>query len=78
KCLESIHGHTNSELVMYIGDHEADTKFARNLQLELGDKTKIISVAAAYSRSNPESWAVKPDYVAHNVKDLLSIIGKYA
>lgn len=78
KCLESIYGHTDSELVMYIGDHEADTKFARNLQLELGNRTQVISVAAAYSRSTPESWSVKPDYVANSVEDLLSIIGKYA
>ncbi|WP_375748425.1 HAD family hydrolase [Vibrio sp. HN007] len=78
KCLESIFGHTNSELLMYIGDHEADTKFAQNLQLELGDKTRVISVAAAYSHSNPDSWTIKPDYIARDVEDLLHIIGKYA
>lgn len=78
KCVESIFGHTNSQLLMYIGDHEADAKFARNLQSALGDSAKVISVAAAYSRSEPESWEVKPDYIANNVEDLLSIIGKYA
>ncbi|NOH51151.1 HAD family hydrolase [Vibrio rotiferianus] len=77
KCLESICDSTNSKLVMYIGDHETETKFAHNLQLDLANKTKVISVAAAYSRSNPEKWAIKPDYVAHNVEDLFSIIGKY-
>jgi len=78
KCVESIFGNTNSQLLMYIGDHEADTKFARNLQSALGDNAKVISVAAAYSRSEPERWEVKPDYIANNVEDLLSIIGKYA
>ncbi len=77
KCLESIFGHTNSQLLMYIGDHEADIIFSRNLQLELGDDVKVISVAAAYSRSKPENWDTKPDYIANKVEDLLSIIGKY-
>lgn len=74
KCLETIFGHTNCHLLMYIGDHEADTKFARNLQVALGGKTEVISVAAAYSRSEPTSWKVKPDYVAYHVEDLVWII----
>ncbi|MBL4828970.1 MAG: HAD family hydrolase [Aliivibrio sp.] len=78
KCLETIFGHSNSALLMYIGDHEADTKFARNLQSALGENTKVISVAAAYSHSEPENWEIKPDYIANNVNDLLSIIGKYS
>ncbi|WP_394494289.1 HAD family hydrolase [Shewanella sp. ENK2] len=78
KCVESILGHTDSELLMYIGDHEADAKFARNLQVALGNNAKVISVAAAYSQSEPRSWSVKPDYIARNVEDLMSIIGKYA
>ncbi|MDN3699635.1 HAD family hydrolase [Vibrio cortegadensis] len=78
KCVESIFGHTDSELLMYIGDHEADTKFARNLEMALGGKTKVIAVAAGYSRSEPELWEFQPDHTAHTVEDLLSIIGKYA
>jgi len=77
KCLESIFGHTNSQLLMYIGDHEADTKFARNLQSALGENARVISVAAAYSCSEPESWEFKPDYIANKVEDLFPIIGKY-
>ncbi|MCL1057989.1 HAD hydrolase-like protein [Shewanella gelidimarina] len=78
KCVESIFGHRNCKLLMYIGDHEADAKFARNLQSALGGSAKVISVAAAYSRSEPERWEVKPDYIARNVEDLLHIIGKHA
>ncbi|MFT5790460.1 MAG: phosphoglycolate phosphatase-like HAD superfamily hydrolase [Shewanella sp.] len=78
KCVESIFGHTNSQLLMYIGDHEADAKFARNLQSELGENAKVISVAAAYSRSDPKSWKVQPDHIANNVEDLLTIIEQYA
>ncbi|KEI70606.1 HAD family hydrolase [Endozoicomonas elysicola] len=77
KCLETIFGHTNSQLLMYIGDHEADTLFARNLQSALGNNARVISVAAAYSHAEPDNWQHKPDYVARNVEDLLSLIGKY-
>lgn len=77
KCLESIFGHTNSQCLMYIGDHETDVKFARNLQTALGGSARVISVAAAYSRSEPQNWKSQPDYIAHTVDNLCSIIGKY-
>ncbi|MDR9830474.1 HAD family hydrolase [Vibrio sp. FNV 38] len=78
KCVESIFGTAGSQCLMYIGDHEADTQFARNLQTALGGTTQVIAVAAGYSRSEPEQWAVQPDYIAQDVEDLLGIIGKYA
>ncbi|RKF18170.1 HAD family hydrolase [Alginatibacterium sediminis] len=78
KCLESIFGHKDSQCLMYIGDHEADVKFARNLQSALGDNAKVIAVAVTYSRAEPESWECQPDYIAHSVEYLSSIIGKYA
>lgn len=78
KCIDSIFGHTNSQCLMYIGDHEADVKFARNLQSALGGEARVVAVAAAYSRSVPESWECKPDYTARTVNDLFDIIGKYA
>lgn len=78
KCIDSIFGHRNSQCLMYIGDHEADAKFARNLQAALGGHTQVIAVAAAYSRSEPQSWKCQPDYTAHSVDELFNIIGKYA
>ncbi|MFN1581703.1 HAD family hydrolase [Vibrio rotiferianus] len=78
KCIESIFGHTDKQLLMYIGDHEADTQFARNIEQHLDGSCKVIAVAAAYSGAQPERWNAQPDYVAHQVEDLLSIIGKYA
>ncbi|MFA0715939.1 HAD family hydrolase [Vibrio splendidus] len=80
KCVENIFGAdpTNNELcLMYIGDHEADTQFARNIEAALGNNAKVIAVAAGYSRSEPENWQTKPDYIANHVDDLLTIIGKY-
>ncbi len=78
KCVESIFGHLNKQLLMYIGDHEADVQFAQNLQSALDNKCRVISVAVAYSRSEPECWEVKPDYIANTVEDLSTIIEKYA
>ncbi len=78
KCVDNILGQNDSSLLMYIGDHEADTKFARNLESALGGDTRVISVAAGYSCSAPESWNITPDYIAHRVEDLVGIIGKYA
>lgn len=72
KCLKSIFGRAKNYSIMYIGDHESDTQFARNIQSELG--VNVISVAAAYSLSEPKHWKVKPDYIAYTTKELLSII----
>jgi len=80
KCVENIFGaeQSNELCLMYIGDHEADTQFARNIEAALGKNAKVIAVGAGYSRSEPENWQTKPDYIADHVDDLLTIIGKYA
>ncbi|PMI59421.1 phosphatase, partial [Vibrio splendidus] len=79
KCVENIFGadQSNELCLMYIGDHEADTQFAHNIEAALGNNAKVIAVAAGYSRSEPENWQTKPDYIANHVDDLLTIIGKY-
>ncbi|MFA0006465.1 HAD family hydrolase [Vibrio splendidus] len=79
KCVENIFGadQSNELCLMYIGDHEADTQFARNIEAALGKNAKVIAVAAGYSRSEPENWQTKPDYIANHVDDLLTIVGKY-
>jgi phosphoglycolate phosphatase-like HAD superfamily hydrolase len=80
KCLENIFGHTHAQSIIYIGDHEADTMFARNLQAELGDKTRVISIAASYSLHSPEpeKWQIQPDHIAKNTGELATIIANYA
>ncbi len=78
KCLTNIFDEVENKLVMYVGDHEADVKFAKNIEEALGDGSKVISVAAAYSGADPDGWSVKPDYIASCVSDLKGIIAKYA
>ncbi len=64
---------------MHIGDHEADTHFGTWPSRPLGGRAfKVVAfVAAGYSRSEPEKWQTKPDYIASNVGWFM-IIGKYA
>lgn len=77
KCLESMFGQPCGRSLIYIGDHEADVQFARNLQAELGDTARVISVAVAYSHSTPELWEHKPDHIARKVEELYPIIQQH-
>ncbi|EHW0694342.1 HAD family hydrolase [Vibrio parahaemolyticus] len=77
KCVESIVENKGSKRLIYIGDHEADVEFARNLEASLNDGSKVISIAVGYSHSQPENWSVQPDHFAKNVSDLTSIIAMY-
>ncbi|MFC1233659.1 HAD family hydrolase [Vibrio sp. F74] len=78
KCLAKLFDDVVNKWVMYIGDHEADAEFAKNIEAELGNGLKVISVAAGYSGANPDEWRVKPDHVATNVSELQTIILKYS
>lgn len=77
KCISDILDEAVNKLVMYVGDHEADVKFARNIEEALGDGSRVISIAAAYSGATPDDWTLKPDYIATRVSDLTGIIEKY-
>ncbi|MFB2829824.1 HAD family hydrolase [Aeromonas jandaei] len=74
KCLESMFGQASGRSLIYIGDHEADVQFARNLQEVLGKDSRVISVAVAYSHSAPERWTSSP---AHDIEELRAILGLY-
>ena len=76
QCLKSINIE-NEGLVYYIGDHEEDMHFARNTEIALKQKGKNISVksiAASYSGVDYSTWNIKPDYVAHSVREIASFI----
>ena len=62
-CLDRIAPSTDTATVLYIGDHEADTVFARNIQEGLGTNSTVLSVAVTYSGASPDSWTVKPDWI---------------
>lgn len=77
KCLSGMLGRPAGNLVAYIGDHEADVQFARNIEAASGDGLRVVSIAAAYSGAHPEKWSIRADHVAYRVSDLGAIIGTY-
>lgn len=74
KCLGRIFKETTDKTIVYIGDHEADVEFSRNIEKELSNTNKIISIIVTYSGANTESWAYKPDYQISSPTELLNII----
>lgn len=78
KCLERIFETISDKIIFYIGDHEGDVEFARNIGKELSENSKVISVLVKYSGANPKLWKCKPDFEIETPKDLLEIINNYS
>ncbi|MCG7499750.1 HAD family hydrolase [Vibrio sp. Of7-15] len=76
-CLEQLFDNPENKTIMYIGDHEADVQFARNLQCELGYSSCVISVAAAYSGAVPEKLGFQPDFIIRNPSELTAVCKPY-
>lgn len=74
KCLENIFPATINKTIIYIGDHEGDVEFARNIGNELGRGNKVISIIVTYSGANTSSWTFKPDYEISSPPELLKIV----
>ena len=72
-CLSKMFDRLEDKTVMYIGDHEADVQFARNLQAVLPSTSKVISIAVAYSGANPGAWSTQPDFIIQSPKELISL-----
>jgi len=77
KCLSEIFDDISNKTVFYIGDHEADVQFARNLDEKLGSNSTVLSVAVTYSGSTPENWHHQPDYMLNHPENLLEICNLY-
>ena len=77
KCLNQIYGTLQNKTIIYIGDHEGDVEFARNIEIALHKNSKVISIAAMYSGANSKLWNYKPDYEIENPTELLEIINNH-
>ena len=75
ECLKRLLPDAPFETLLYVGDHEGDVLFARNMQRELGGDTRVVAVAVTYSGVNPMEWEHRPDRVVGSPGELLSIIG---
>ena len=77
RCLSEIFNDISDKTVFYIGDHEADVQFARNLEEKLGGNSSVVSVAVTYSGSAPDKWHHQPDYILKSPESLLEICNLY-
>lgn len=77
KCLNQIYGNSKNKTIIYVGDHEGDVEFARNIEMELCENSKVISVVAKYSGADTQFWSYKPDFEIKKPTDLLEIINNY-
>lgn len=77
RCLQLLFNDTYAKTIFYIGDHEGDVVFARNISKELGGKSKVISVVARYSGANTSIWNNKPDFEIDCPTDLIKILDNY-
>ncbi|WP_412987349.1 HAD family hydrolase [Pontimicrobium sp. IMCC45349] len=78
KCIERIFGNINDKTIFYIGDHEGDVKFARNINKELSGKSRVIAIVAKYSGAETSSWKYKADFEIEKPSDLIGIINNYS
>ena len=74
KCIANIFGNTANKTIIYIGDHEGDVQFARNIENETGQCNTVISIVVTYSGADTRSWTFKPDYEISSPAELLNII----
>lgn len=62
---------------LYVGDHETDTRCARNATRALRERgldVEVLSVAACFAdHLDPREWTIQPDYTARHPRDLLDI-----
>lgn len=74
KCLEELKVNKTGSTIIYVGDHEGDVEFARNIERESREKIKIIAITVLYSGSNPEKWRSKPDFAVNSLQELEKIL----
>lgn len=73
-CLNQLFKSLENKTIIHIGDHEADVEFARNLEREIQNETKVIAVIVKYSGSLTDFWKFKPDLEIKSPRELLNFI----
>ena len=75
KCINKIFQNPVNKTIVYIGDHEGDVEFARNIAMKSDQSNTIISIIVTYSGADTASWAFKPDFEISSPAQLLKIVG---
>lgn len=76
KCLRQMFQDQYPKTVCYIGDHEGDVIFARNMARELQGQITVIAIAATYSGANVAHWKHQADFEMKNPNDLIALLKK--
>jgi N-acetyl-D-muramate 6-phosphate phosphatase len=74
KCIDLLLENPVGKTVIYLGDHETDVLFARNIEKELQGTIKVLSLIVTYSGADTKHWTHKPDFEIKNPNGLLEII----
>jgi N-acetyl-D-muramate 6-phosphate phosphatase len=74
KCINQILKNPANKVVIYIGDHEGDVEFARNIAKELDQSNQVVSIAVTYSGADIQSWSFKPDLEISSPTQLLKFV----
>jgi phosphoglycolate phosphatase-like HAD superfamily hydrolase len=76
-CLQKIFGEVSDKTIFYVGDHEGDVAFARNIEKELyHGNNKVYAVTVTYSGADTSPWVNKPDFDISTPHQLLELIDK--
>ena len=78
RCLEKMFGNIADKTIFYIGDHEGDVEFARNIGRELKGKSLVIAIVAKYSGADTSSWVHKADFEIEKPSDLIKIMNSHS
>ncbi len=78
KCLEKLFENKNYNTILYVGDHEGDVEFARNIEQELNSRVQLKAVIVKYSGANTADWKFKPDFEINHPEELLDIIKNHS
>lgn len=74
KCLGHMFAELVEKTIIYVGDHEGDVIFTRNIARRICSSNTLVSVAVAYSGGRPETWKNQPDHIIQHPEDLLKIV----
>jgi N-acetyl-D-muramate 6-phosphate phosphatase len=74
KCINHVFQNPLNKTIIYLGDHEGDVEFARNMATELDSSNTVISIVVTYSGARTESWACKPDFEISSPVQLLKLL----
>ena len=74
KCLARIFSELENKTIYYIGDHEGDVIFTRNIASQVCSSNRLVSVAVAYSGGQPQDWQNQPDHVIQDPREVIGLV----